>query len=115
MKEFIKVMKTVSEPNRAKILKVLQQRSMCVERLQSILGIARAVGAVSFSIVIGLLMHFFFIKEEEKVASEHQEDFHLCVPGCGHVHLLWDGFWFLLPRLNWRHNDAEYSNLKGDS
>lgn len=29
------------------------------------LGIARAVGAIVFSIVIGLLMHFFFRKEEE--------------------------------------------------
>ena len=28
------------------------------------MGIARAVGAVSFSIVIGILMHFFFRKEE---------------------------------------------------
>ena len=29
------------------------------------LGIARAVGAIVFSVVIGLLMHFFFRKEEE--------------------------------------------------
>jgi len=28
------------------------------------LGVARAVGAVSFSVIIGLLMHFFFRKEE---------------------------------------------------
>jgi len=34
------------------------------------MGIARAVGAVSFSIIIGLMMHFFFRKEElEKVAA----------------------------------------------
>jgi uncharacterized protein len=30
------------------------------------IGIARAVGAVSFSVIIGLLMHFFFLKEEEE-------------------------------------------------
>ncbi|MGV8072958.1 MAG: permease [Syntrophobacteraceae bacterium] len=30
------------------------------------LGIARALGAILFSIVIGLMMHFFFIKEEEQ-------------------------------------------------
>lgn len=41
MKVFIKVMKAVSEPNRVKILKLLQHRSMCVEELQSILGIAQ--------------------------------------------------------------------------
>jgi len=35
------------------------------------LGIARAVCAILFSIVIGLLMHFFFIKEEmEKIKTE---------------------------------------------
>ncbi|MFZ2445058.1 MAG: permease [Syntrophobacteraceae bacterium] len=33
------------------------------------LGIARAVGAISFSIVIGLIMHFVFIKEEEQKAQ----------------------------------------------
>ena len=33
------------------------------------LGIARAAGAVSFSIIIGLLMHFFFIKEEKQKAQ----------------------------------------------
>jgi len=33
------------------------------------LGIARAIGAVVFSIVIGLLMHFFFRKEEEERAA----------------------------------------------
>ncbi|HPO14409.1 MAG TPA: permease [Candidatus Hydrogenedentes bacterium] len=32
------------------------------------LGIARAVGAVSFSIIIGLLMHFIFRKEEQEKA-----------------------------------------------
>lgn len=37
------------------------------------LGIAPAVGAVLFSIVIGLLMHFFFRKEElEKVKAQAQ-------------------------------------------
>ena len=34
------------------------------------MGVARALGAVTFSIVIGVLMHFFFRKEElEKVAA----------------------------------------------
>lgn len=33
------------------------------------LGIARAVGAVAFSIIIGLLMHFIFIKEETEKAN----------------------------------------------
>jgi uncharacterized membrane protein YraQ (UPF0718 family) len=33
------------------------------------LGIARAVGAILFSIVIGLLMHVFFLKEEQQKAK----------------------------------------------
>ncbi|GKT07790.1 helix-turn-helix transcriptional regulator [Desulforhabdus sp. TSK] len=41
MQEFVKVMKAFSEPNRVKIVKLLQHRSMCVEELQSILGIAQ--------------------------------------------------------------------------
>ncbi len=45
------------------------------------MGIARAVGAVLFSVVIGLLMHFFFLKEElsradrgEIATGEDEED-----------------------------------------
>lgn len=34
------------------------------------LGVARAVGAVSFSVIIGLLMHFIFLKEECQRHSE---------------------------------------------
>lgn len=35
------------------------------------LGVARAVGAVSFSIIIGLLMHLIFIKEERQRHAEN--------------------------------------------
>jgi uncharacterized membrane protein YraQ (UPF0718 family) len=37
------------------------------------IGIARAVGAVLFSVIIGLLMHLIFLKEEKKKQSD--EDF----------------------------------------
>jgi len=37
------------------------------------IGLARAVGAVLFSVVIGLLMHFFFRKEEEKRVQAYAE------------------------------------------
>ena len=39
------------------------------------LGIARAVGAIAFSVVIGLLMHLFFLKEEREKAANPQEVF----------------------------------------
>ena len=42
MKEFIKVMKTVSDPTRVKILKMLQQRRMCVCEIQFALCIAQS-------------------------------------------------------------------------
>ncbi len=41
MKDFIKVMKALSDPNRVKILKLLQQKTMCVCELQGALQIAQ--------------------------------------------------------------------------
>jgi uncharacterized membrane protein YraQ (UPF0718 family) len=37
------------------------------------LGVARAVGAVAFSVVIGLLMHLIFLKEEKAKAAQAQD------------------------------------------
>ncbi len=41
MKEFIKVMKALSDPNRVKLLKMLQKKEMCVCEIQAALGIAQ--------------------------------------------------------------------------
>lgn len=41
MKPFIKVMKALSDPNRVKIIKLLQQKMMCVCELQGVLGLAQ--------------------------------------------------------------------------
>jgi ArsR family transcriptional regulator, arsenate/arsenite/antimonite-responsive transcriptional repressor len=41
MKKFIKVMKALSDPNRVKIIKMLQEKSMCVCEMQAALGIAQ--------------------------------------------------------------------------
>ena len=41
MKEFIKVVKALSDPNRVKLLKMLQKRTMCVCEIQAALGIAQ--------------------------------------------------------------------------
>jgi ArsR family transcriptional regulator, arsenate/arsenite/antimonite-responsive transcriptional repressor len=41
VKEFIKVMKALSDPNRVKLLKMLQTRMMCVCEVQAALGIAQ--------------------------------------------------------------------------
>lgn len=41
MKTFIKVMKALSDPNRVKIIKLLQQKVMCVCELQATLEISQ--------------------------------------------------------------------------
>lgn len=42
MKEMLKVMKAASDPGRVKILKMLEQRVMCVCEIHTILGIAQS-------------------------------------------------------------------------
>jgi ArsR family transcriptional regulator len=42
MKDFIKVMKALSDPNRVKIVKMLQHKPMCVCELQEALRIAQS-------------------------------------------------------------------------
>jgi ArsR family transcriptional regulator, arsenate/arsenite/antimonite-responsive transcriptional repressor len=41
MKPFIKVMKALSDANRVKTLKLLEQRSLCVCEIQAVLGLAQ--------------------------------------------------------------------------
>jgi len=41
MKEFIRVMKALSDPNRVKIIKMLEKKEMCVCELTAALGIAQ--------------------------------------------------------------------------
>ena len=41
MNDFIRVMKALSDPNRVKLLKILQQRELCVCEIQALLGIAQ--------------------------------------------------------------------------
>lgn len=41
MKDFIRVMKALSDPNRVKILKMLQNRELCVCEIQAALDIAQ--------------------------------------------------------------------------
>ncbi|MCX5858164.1 MAG: metalloregulator ArsR/SmtB family transcription factor [Deltaproteobacteria bacterium] len=41
MNDFIRVMKALSDPNRLKLLKILQERVLCVCEIQAALGIAQ--------------------------------------------------------------------------
>jgi len=51
MKEFIKVMKAVSDPIRVKILKMLQRRRLCVFEVQAALGSAQSTARKHLKIV----------------------------------------------------------------
>ena len=42
MKEFIRVMKALSDPTRVKILKILEKRLMCVCEIQTAIGAAQS-------------------------------------------------------------------------
>jgi ArsR family transcriptional regulator len=42
MKEFIRVMKALSDPTRVKIIKILERRTMCVCELQTAIGAAQS-------------------------------------------------------------------------
>ena len=41
MKTFIKIMKALSDPNRLKIVKMLQHRTLCVCEIQTALGVSQ--------------------------------------------------------------------------
>ncbi|MBT8763191.1 winged helix-turn-helix transcriptional regulator [Desulfohalobiaceae bacterium Ax17] len=41
MKQFLKTMKALSDPNRVKIIKMLEQREMCVCEIRAALGLAQ--------------------------------------------------------------------------
>ena len=60
MKEFLKVMKAVSDPSRVKILKMLQSRVMCVCEVHTALGTAQSTASKHLKILedAGLITSF---------------------------------------------------------
>lgn len=59
MEDFIKVMKALSDPNRVMLLKILQERMMCVCEMQAALGIAQPTVSKHLKILeaVGLVGH----------------------------------------------------------
>ena len=53
MKEFIKAMKALSDPNRVKIIKLLQRRVLCVCEIQEALGLAQSTASKHLKILEG--------------------------------------------------------------
>jgi uncharacterized membrane protein YraQ (UPF0718 family) len=72
------------------------------------IGVARALGAIVFSIVIGLLMHFFFLKEEREKAVQQA-----AIPEPAVRHPLWQTacFFFAMVAIlvfaNWAEPDSD--------
>ena len=99
MKKLIKVLKATSDPNRLKILKVLQVKSMCVCELQHTLELAQS----------SISKHLKILEEAELVTSTkeglwvnymlHQSDENEYAPD------------ILLKLENWLDNDPEIETL----
>jgi len=51
MREFIKVMKALSDPNRVKMVKLLQRRVLCVCEIQEALGLAQSTASKHLKIL----------------------------------------------------------------
>ncbi len=51
MRNFIKVMKALSDPNRVKMIKLLQRRVMCVCEIQAALGLAQSTASKHLKIL----------------------------------------------------------------
>lgn len=59
MKDFIKVMKALSDPNRVRIIKMLQSKVMCVCEIKTALGVAQPTASTHLKILedAGLITH----------------------------------------------------------
>lgn len=51
MREFIKVMKALSDPNRVKMIKLLQRRVLCVCEIKEALGLAQSTASKHLKIL----------------------------------------------------------------
>jgi len=51
MRNFIKVMKALSDPNRVKMVKLLQRRELCVCEIQQALGLAQSTASKHLKIL----------------------------------------------------------------
>jgi ArsR family transcriptional regulator len=60
MRTFIKVMKALSDPNRVKMIKLLQHKVMCVCEIQAALGLAQSTASKHLKILeeAGLITYF---------------------------------------------------------
>ena len=72
MKDFIKVAKAISDPNRVKIVKMLQRKTMCVCEVKTALGIAQPTASKHLKILeeAGLV----YYRKEDKWVNYYLSD-----------------------------------------
>lgn len=60
VREFIKVMKALSDPNRVRMIKLLQRRVLCVCEIQEALGLAQSTASKHLKILeeAGLITYY---------------------------------------------------------
>jgi ArsR family transcriptional regulator, arsenate/arsenite/antimonite-responsive transcriptional repressor len=60
MRDFVKVMKALAEPNRVRIVKLLQRRMLCVCEIKAALGLAQSTASKHLKILedAGLITYF---------------------------------------------------------
>ena len=63
MREFIKIMKALSDPNRVKMIKLLQRRVLCVCEIKEALGLAQSTASKHLRILedAGLILKIGFL------------------------------------------------------
>ncbi len=68
MKDFIRVMKALSDPNRVRIVKLLQLKELCVCEFQELLGLAQSTVSKHLK-VLKLITQKSETKDRIKIAS----------------------------------------------
>ncbi len=100
MKSFIRVMKAVSDPNRVRVLKLLQGNELCVCEIQGLLGLAQST----------VSKHMKLLEDAGLVERERQ--------GTWIIYKLADGSesiyaeTMLLELRHWLENDRELKRMR---
>ncbi|MBU0681277.1 MAG: metalloregulator ArsR/SmtB family transcription factor [Proteobacteria bacterium] len=100
MKEFIKIMKALSDPNRVTIIKLLEEKELCVCEFQALLGLAQST----------VSKHLKLLEDAGLVSSRRQGSWIIfkLLRGGGSVYS--GAMLELMP--GWLNSEREIQNLK---
>ena len=100
MKEFTRVMKSVSDPNRVRILKLLIEKELCVCEIQELLGLAQST----------VSKHLKLLDDAELIVSRRDGAWVIYSlnerPGSDYGRLILENIG------NWLNNDTVYQDLR---